>query len=126
MGLRDDIQADLAEAFDTDLADAVQPFTGSYLGPGVFDPVTETDTAETIAYTGRGVLDSYDSRRIDNVNIKVGDVLLIALVNEINDTPAIGHKITVEDLLTGEPAVYTVVSPGIDPAKAHLELQLRK
>ncbi|MNG30256.1 hypothetical protein D3C84_1158410 [compost metagenome] len=60
------------------------------------------------------------------MNIKVGDVLLIALVSEITDTPAIGHKITVEDLLTGEPAVYTVVSPGIDPAKAHLELQLRK
>lgn len=125
MGLRDDIQADLAEAFDTDLADAVVSFTGSYQGPGVYDPIEETTTAVTVTYTGRGVLDSYDSRRIDNVNIKVGDVLLIALVNELAVAPAIGHKITVEDLLTGEQVDYTVVSPGVDPAKAHLEIQLR-
>jgi len=126
MGLREDIQADLAEAFDTDLADAVQAFTGEYLGPGVYDPVTEETTAQPVTYTGRGVLDSYDSRRIDNVNIKVGDVLLICLANELTDKPAVGHKITTIDLLTGEPAVYTVVGPGIDPAKAHIELQLRK
>lgn len=126
MGMRDEIQAELAEAFDDDLADAVMPFTGSYLGPGIYDPVTEENTAQTVTYAGRGLLANYDSRRIDNVNIKVGDVLLICLANELTTKPAIGHKITVEDLLTGEPAVYTVVSPGIDPAKAHIELQLRK
>lgn len=126
MGLREDIQTDLAEAFDTDLADAVQAFTGEYLGPGVYDPVTEETTAQPVTYTGRGVLDSYDSRRIDSVNIKVGDVMLICLANELTDKPAVGHKITTIDLLTGDPAVYTVVSPGIDPAKAHIELQLRK
>lgn len=126
MGLRDDIQTDLAEAFDTDLADAVQPFTGEYLGPGVYDPVTEETTAQPRTYTGRGVLDSYDSRRIDNINIKVGDVLLICLANETTDAPAVGHKITAEDLLTGEQSAYQVVSPGIDPAKAHYEIQLRK
>ncbi|WP_434695339.1 glutamate 5-kinase [Pseudomonas sp. Z1-14] len=126
MGLRDDIQIDLAEAFDTDLSDAVQPFTGEYLGPGVYDPVTETTTQQPVTYTGRGVLDTYESRRIDNVNIKVGDVLLICLANETTDKPAVGHKITAQDLLTGEQAVYQVVSPGIDPAKAHYEIQLRK
>ncbi|POA50295.1 glutamate 5-kinase [Pseudomonas sp. MPR-ANC1] len=126
MGLRDEIQTDLAEAFDTDLADAVQPFTGEYLGPGVYDPVTEETTAQPVTYTGRGVLDNYDSRRIDNVNIKVGDVLLICLVNETTDIPAVGHKITAADLLTGDQTVYQVVSPGTDPAKAHYEIQLRK
>lgn len=126
MGLRDDIQTDLAEAFDTDLADAVQPFTGEYLGPGVYDPVTEETTAQPVTYTGRGVLDSYDSRRIDNINIKVGDVLLICLANETTDIPAVGHTITAPDLLTGAQVAYQVVSPGIDPAKAHYEIQLRK
>lgn len=126
MGLRDDIQADLAEAFDDDLADAVQAFTGSYMGSGVFDPVTETTTAQPVIYTGRGVLDAYDSRRIDGVNILAGDVLLICLANEVTDKPAIGHQITAEDLLTGELAAYRIVSPGIDPAKAHYEIQLRK
>jgi hypothetical protein len=126
MGLRDDIQVDLAAAFDDDLADAVQPFTGSYTGPGEWDPVNETTTALTITYTGRGVLDSYDSRRIDNINILVGDVLLICVANETSGIPAVGHQIMVDDLLTGEPVTYRIVNPGIDPAKAHYELQLRK
>lgn len=126
MGLRDDIQADLAEAFDEDLADAVVPFSGTYLGPGVYDPVTEETTAQPVTYSGRGVLDAYDSRRIDGVNILAGDVLLICLANEVSDKPAVGHQITVKDLLTGEQATYRIVSPGIDPAKVHYEIQLRK
>ncbi|WP_447741556.1 glutamate 5-kinase [Pseudomonas laurentiana] len=126
MGLRDEVQADLAAAFDDDLADAVFPFTGSYMGPGEWDPVSETNTAQPVTYTGRGVFDSYDSRRIDNINVLVGDVLLICLVNEVTDRPAVGHQITVTDLMTGQPAVYRVVSPAPDPAKAHYEIQLRK
>ena len=126
MGLREDIQTDLAEAFDDDLADAVAPFTGSYMGPGVRDPISETTTAQPVTYTGRGVLDSYDSRRIDGVNVLVGDVLLICLANEVTDKPAVGHQVTVEDLLTGQQAKYRIISPGIDPAKAHYEIQLRK
>lgn len=126
MGLRDDIQADLAEAFDDDLADAVQAFTGSYMGPGVWDPVNETTTAQPVTYTGRGVLDSYDSRRIDGLNILVGDVLLICLANEVTDKPAVGHKIMAPDLITGEQVAYRIISPGADPAKAHYEIQLRK
>lgn len=126
MGLRDDIQADLAEAFDDDLADAVRAFTGSYMGPGVWDPVSETTTAQPVTYTGRGVFDNYDSKRIDGLNILVGDVLLICLVNEVTDRPAVGHQITAMDLVTGESVTYRIVSPGIDPAKAHYEIQLRK
>lgn len=126
MGLRDEVQADLAAAFDDDLADAVSPFTGSYMGPGDWDPVSETNTAQPVTYTGRGVFDSYDSRRIDGLNILVGDVLLIALANEVTDKPAVGHQITATDLITGQPVTYRIVSPGIDPAKAHYEIQLRK
>ena len=126
MGLRDEIQADLAEAFDEDLADAIVPFSGTYLGPGVYDPVTEETTAQPVTYTGRGVLDSYDSRRVDGLNIMIGDVLLICLANEVTDKPAVGHEITADDLITGEPVKYRIVSPGIDPAKAHYEIQLRK
>ena len=126
MGIREEIQADLAEAFDDDLADAVSTFTGTYMGPGVRDPISETTTAKPVTYTGRGVLDDYDSRRIDGLNIKVGDVLLICLANEVTDRPAVGHQITVSDLITGQSAVYRIVSPGIDPAKAHYEIQLRK
>lgn len=38
MGIRDELQTEVAAAFDTDLQDAVKDFTGSYtvrgLGPG--------------------------------------------------------------------------------------------
>lgn len=126
MGLRDKIQTKLGKAFDGKLADAVTAFSGSYMGPGEWDPVSETSTAEEVTYTGRGVMAGYDSRRIDNVNIKVGDVRLIALANEVTDRPMVGHLMEAPDLVTGEPSTYRVESVEADPAAAHIEVQLRK
>ncbi len=126
MGLRDKIQAKLGKAFDGKLADAVSQFTGSYMGEGEWDPVTETSTAQPVTYAGRGVLSGYDSRRIDNINIKVGDVQLIALANEVTDKPMVGHQITAADLITGESVTYRVESVNADPASAHIEAQLRR
>ena len=50
MGIRDELQAEIAEAFDTDLADAVHPFTGSYTVQAGWDPVTETGGETTRSY----------------------------------------------------------------------------
>lgn len=118
MGLREDIQKDLAEAFDTDLADAVQPFSGGVTIPGTWDPVTESaGPPVVIAYTGRGVFDAFKMEKVDGVNIRATDQLLIALTNEtIGDTPDIGHKIN----------GFDVVNVQNDPARAHYEIQLRK
>ncbi|HBZ9333208.1 TPA: glutamate 5-kinase, partial [Klebsiella pneumoniae] len=44
MGIRDELQTEVAAAFDTDLQDAVKDFTGSYTVRGAWDPVTETGT----------------------------------------------------------------------------------
>lgn len=127
MGLRDELQADLAEAFNTDLADAVLAFTGDYMGPGVFDPITEETTAQPVTYSGRGVLSRYEDRRIDNVNILVGDLRLTALTNEVTDTPDVGHKITAPDLLDRTRQVtYLIKSVRADPASATYRIQLRK
>lgn len=126
MGLRDKIQTKLGKAFDGKLADAVNAFTGTYVGEGEWNPVTETSTAQPVTYTGRGVLAGYDSKRIDNVNIKVGDVKLIALANEVTDNPMVGHQITAPDLVTGEQVTYRVESVNADAAQAHIELQLRR
>ena len=118
MGLREEIQADLAEAFDTDLADAVQPFTGGVTLPGTWDPVTEAaGPAVVIAYTGRGVFDAFKMAQVDGVNIRATDQLLIALTNEtIGGTPDIGHKINGFDVINVQP----------DPAFATYQIQLRK
>ncbi|MCB2255783.1 glutamate 5-kinase [Pseudomonas chlororaphis] len=127
MGLRDELQADLAEAFNTDLADAVLAFTGEYMGPGVWDPVNETTTAQPVTYSGRGVLSRYEDSRIDNINILVGDLRLTALANEVTDTPDVGHKITAPDLMDrAKQVVYLVKSVRADPASATYRLQLRK
>ncbi|MCO7055097.1 glutamate 5-kinase [Pseudomonas juntendi] len=127
MGLRDELQADLAEAFNTDLADAVLAFTGEYMGPGVVDPVTEESTAQAVTYAGRGVLSRYEDSRIDNVNILVGDLRLTALANEVTDTPEVGHKITAPDLVDrSKQVVYLVKSVRADPASATYRMQLRK
>ena len=118
MGLREDIQTDLAEAFDTDLADAVQPFTGGVTIPGAWDPVTEAaGLPVVIAYSGRGVFDAFKMEKVDGVNIRATDQLLIALTNEtLGGTPDIGHKIN----------GFDVVNVQTDPASAHYEIQLRK
>jgi hypothetical protein len=118
MGIREEIQADMAEAFDTDLADAVRPFRGGVTLPGGWDPVNETSTAPVVvAYSGRGVFDSFKMAQVDGVNIRATDQLLIALTNEtVGDTPDIGHKIN----------GFDVVNVQIDPAGAHFEIQLRK
>lgn len=126
MGLRDELQADLAEAFSTDLADAVLPFSGTYTTPGVWDPVEETSTGVTVTYAGRGVLAKYETKRIDNINILSGDLKLIALSNEVSDRPAEGHTIAAPDLADRTKSVsYVVKGVQVDPASATYQIQLR-
>lgn len=127
MGLRDELQADLADAFDTDLNDAVVDFTGEYMGPGDWDPVEEVDTAQPVTYSGRGVLSRYEDRRIDNINILVGDLRLTALANEVTDKPAVGHMVTAPDLMNRtKQLTYEVKTARADAASATYRLQLRK
>lgn len=126
MGIRDELQTDIAEAFDTDLADAVNGFSGRYVIQSGWDPVTETGGETVVTYTGRGVLSRYKSSRIDNVNILAGDLRLIALKNEVTDEPAIDHSITAPDLVTGNPQDYTVIDVSTDPAAATYKIQLRR
>ena len=126
MGIRDELQTDIAEAFDTDLADAVNAFTGRYVIQSGWDPVTETGGETAVNYTGRGVLSRYKTSRIDNVNILAGDLKLTALVNEVMDEPAVDHIITAPDLVTGMPQEYQVMDVSTDPALATYRLQLRR
>lgn len=123
MGLRDDIQADLADAFDDDLSDAVTAFTGvrtvaSDTDDGVDDwmlpPNAVTDS--TLTYTGRGVFTDYSKYELDSDIIDVTDVKLICLANEITNEPIADDKIN----------GYSVVMVNRDPANATYEIQLRQ
>lgn len=128
MGIRDELQTEIAAAFDDadGLADAVNKFTASYVVAGEVDPVTEESTSQTVSYSGRGVLSSYSLSRIDGVNILHGDLKLTALTNEVTDKPAEGHIITAPDLVKKSLQPYKVVTVGTDAAGATYSIQLRR
>ncbi|WP_219407169.1 hypothetical protein, partial [Pseudomonas sp. Colony2] len=86
MGMREEIQAELAESFDDPdgLADAVKPVTGVRKVAGEYDPDLGGETPETIVtYSGRGVLGSYLSKEIDGSLIQTTDKKLLVLQNEL-------------------------------------------
>lgn len=126
MGIRDELQAELAEAFDTDLADAVHDFTGRYTVQDEWDPVTESGGETTVNYSGRGVLSRYELGRLDGVNILHGDLRLTALANEVTEIPGEGHIIRAPDLATGLPQIYRIVTLSPDPTAATYRMQLRR
>lgn len=123
MGLRDDLQADLAEAFDDELSDAVTAFAGtrttaSDTDSGIDDWMNppDTPTASTLTYTGRGVFTDYSTYELNSDIINVTDVKLIVLQNEITAEPIADDKIN----------GYSVVRVSKDPALATYEIQLRQ
>lgn len=124
MGLRSDIQTDMAEAFDGDLADAVATFTASRVTTsGTLDPVTGDYPTTTTAYSGRGIFANYEAREVDGQHILATDTKLIALQNEVvRDSDGSQYAPAVDDTLAG----YRVVNVGKDPAGAIWEVQLRR
>ncbi|WP_394262150.1 glutamate 5-kinase [Moraxella boevrei] len=120
MGLHDEITADIAIAFDTDLADAVKPFTGERKTSVVSDDdwlINDVgNNAQTVNYSGRGIFGGYSELEIDNQSIKANDVKLICLADDLTDTPAL------DDLING----MSVVAIQKDPADVSFTMQLRK
>ncbi|MGQ7247594.1 hypothetical protein ACUN9Y_09665 [Halomonas sp. V046] len=124
MGLRDDIQADIAEAYDSDLADAVRSFTGSREIAGEYDPDTGSSSTTTVTYTGRGVAGGYsveevDDQHIRRTDVKISGVLQNELILDADQTPATPK---IDDTIDG----MLVVNVGQDPAKATWTIQLRR
>ena len=121
MGLRDEVTADIKDAFNTDLADAVQPFTGSRTvqgEPSIEDILTNTvgSNSTIINYSGRGVFGGYSEFEVDNESIMANDVKLTALQSEVTARPQL------DDNING----YQVVAVNQDPSSTIWNLQLRK
>lgn len=130
MGMREELQADLAEAFDDPdgLADAVRPVAGSRTVKGGYDPgIGGTVPASTFHYAGRGVFGSYVANEIDGTRIQTEDVKLLVLQNElfegqagaVTDVPAAPK---IGDQVSG----YRVLNVSEDPAQATWTIQLRR
>ncbi|MGK7768863.1 glutamate 5-kinase, partial [Acinetobacter baumannii] len=90
MGLRDEIQADIAEAFNEDLSDAVHTFTCERTSKTNWDPKTETFVEVKENYSGRGVLfGSYSQYEIQTLGVLATDKKATVLQNEVSMTPKI-------------------------------------
>ncbi|RUR52698.1 hypothetical protein [Vreelandella populi] len=131
MGLRDDLQADLAEAYDDPdgLADAIKPFECvRTTAAGEYDWESGTTPVVTSGYRGRGVFGSFKQQEIDGALILATDTKLSAVLQneliEVVDGEPTGALVVpqVDDVING----MVVKSVGQDPASVTWTMALRR
>ncbi|MGP3307293.1 glutamate 5-kinase [Acinetobacter baumannii] len=121
MGLRDEIQADIAEAFNEDLSDAVHTFTCERTSKTNWDPKTETFVEVKENYSGRGVLfGSYSQYEIQTLGVLATDKKAIVLQNEVTKEPMI------DDEWSTAQGTFRIMHIKQDPIGASWKCQLRK
>lgn len=123
MGMRDELQEELAAAFSEDLADAVDSFTCEKpIYSGEFDFETQTyPIVGDESYSGRGVLfGSYQKDMVKPTDYQVTDSKAIVLQNEVTGIPQIG------DVWATNKGDFKVVNIGSDPTDSIWTIQLRK
>lgn len=121
--MRDELQAELAEAFSTDLADAVDTFTCEKpIYSGEFDFETQTyPVVGSESYSGRGVLfGSYQKDLVKPADYQAEDAKAIVLQNEVTGIPQI------DDVWATSKGDFKVVNIGADPTNSIWTCQLRK
>lgn len=92
--MKQEITADIANAFNTDLADAVKDFTAKRVILSDDDwAVNDTQVLSTINYSGRGVFTGFHAHEIDNKTIMQQDTKLICLQSELTDRPQMNDSI---------------------------------
>ncbi|PUV05890.1 glutamate 5-kinase [Acinetobacter baumannii] len=127
MGLRDELQADIAEAFNEDLADAVDTFTCTRKKLTGSNPATGEDAYAEYVYSGRGVLfGSYLKDLVKPIDYRATDSKAVLLQNEVKDAAGTLVKPDVNDIWVIEGSNYRVVSYGKDPSNSCWFCQLRK
>jgi len=121
--MRDELQAELAEAFNDDLADAVDSFTCTKpIYSGVFNYETQTyPVIGNESYSGRGVLfGSYLKDLVKPADYQAEDAKAIVLQNEVTAVPQI------DDIWVTSKGDFKVVNIGADPTNSIWTCQLRK
>ena len=121
--MRDELQEELAAAFNDDLADAVDSFTCTKLiYSGVFDFETQTyPVVGSESYSGRGVLfGSYLKDLVKPADYQAEDAKAIVLQNEVTRVPQIG------DVWATSKGDFKVINIGADPTNSIWTCQLRK
>ena len=122
MGIKDDIQAEVAAAFNDDLADAVDTFTCEKpIYSGEFDFETQTyPVVGSESYSGRGVRGNYLRDMVKPIDYQTTDAKAIVLQNELTGIPQIG------DVWQFRDGGFEVKNIGQDPTSSIWTCQLRK
>ena len=121
MGLRDELQTEIAEAFNEDLADAVHTFTCERISRTNWDPKTETHVEVKENYSGRGVLfGSYSQYEIQTLGVLATDKKATVLQNEVTMVPIM------EDEWVTPLGTFRIKHIQQDPAATIWKCQLRK
>ncbi|MCO8087237.1 glutamate 5-kinase [Acinetobacter indicus] len=120
--MRDELQEELAEAFSTDLADAVDTFTCEKLiYSGEFDFKTQTyPVVGSDSYSGRGVRGNYLRDMVKPIDYQTTDAKAIVLQNELTGIPQIG------DVWQFADGGFEVKNISQDPTGSIWTCQLRK
>lgn len=121
MGLKDDIQVDLKEAFDSDLSDAVQNFVLIHYDRtlSLYDTNTGVNTKSLEEFNSRGIFTNYLESEKFNTHIEPTDMKLVIIQNEINTKPKLRDHIVLDDI------TYRVIYLTKDPLNATYMLTLR-
>lgn len=122
MGMRDELQEELAAAFNEDLADAVDTFTCEKpIYSGEFDFETQTyPVVGSESYSGRGVRGNYLRDMVKPIDYQTTDAKVIVLQNELTGIPQIG------DVWQFADGGFEVKNISQDPTKSIYVIQLRK
>lgn len=121
--MRDELQEELAAAFNDDLADAVDTFTCEKpIYSGEFDFETQTyPVVGSESYSGRGVLfGSYLKDLVKPADYQAEDAKAIVLQNEVTQVPQI------DDVWVTSKGDLKVINIGADPTNSIWTCQLRK
>ena len=120
--MRDELQEELAAAFNDDLADAVDTFTCEKpIYSGEFDFETQTyPVVGRESYSGRGVLGNYLKDLVKPADYQAEDAKAIVLQNEVTAVPQI------DDVWVTSKGDFKVVNIGADPTDSIWTCQLRK
>ena len=131
MSERDDIYAELKEAFDTDLADGIFDLTLTNYADEMYNPSTGiVEKVASESATTRGIFSSDWKYEVFNSNIEPDDEKLIILQAELSLTPSIGTEVLVSDKVHTDGTLKSqrttrVVEVVEDPFNVTWELRVR-
>jgi hypothetical protein len=122
MGLREEIQADIAAAFDGELSDAVVAIRVILTPRGTYDPSEgDVDKPALVEEDSRGVFDNYLELEVFNSSIEPSDTKICILQSEVSAKPPIGANI----IRVSDEKIFRVIAVSVDPMNVMYECQSR-